>query len=73
MSKFAAILIGTEAVLLIAGVLWKTTVFPGYEKIPDDFSCIDEFTGYYTVVDQIAAQVRDNEAVRELRNYPGWR
>jgi hypothetical protein len=36
MSKFAAILIGTGAVLLIAEVLWKTTVFPGYEKIPDD-------------------------------------
>jgi hypothetical protein len=33
-------------------------------------SRIDEFTGYYTVVDPIAAQVRDNEAVRELRNYP---
>jgi hypothetical protein len=70
MSKFAAILIGTGAVVLVAGVLWKTAVFPGYERIPDDFSRIDEFTGYYTVVDPIAIQARDNEAVRALRNDP---
>ena len=70
MSKSGYSLIGVGAVVVVLGIIWTTLVFPLFEKIPNDFVRIDEFTGSYTVVDPIVQQVQDSEAIQRLRTDP---
>jgi len=53
-------------IAITAAVVWATTVFPRYEKIPSDFSSVEEFEGSYTVVDPIVEQVQGNVAIQRL-------
>ena len=70
MNKTASILVGVGAIAAVLGIVWSTVVFPGYERIPDDFVRIDEFIGSYTVVDPIVSQVQANAAITQLRADP---
>ena len=63
-------LIGVGGVVVVLGIIWTALVFPSFEKIPDDFVRVDEFTGSYTVVDPIVKQVQDSTAIERLRTDP---
>ena len=70
MTKTGNILIGLGVLTIIVGVAWMSLVFPGYERVPEDFSRVDEFSGSYTVVDPIVGRVQENAAITQLRDDP---
>jgi len=57
-------------IAIIAAAVWLTTIFPNYEKIPSDFSSVEEFEGSYTVVDPIVEQLQANTTIQQLRDDP---
>ncbi len=70
MNKIDTILVGMGALTAILGAIWIAFVFPGFERVPEDFSRVDEFNGSYTVVDPIVGRVQENVAIGQLRADP---
>ena len=55
---------------IIFGVVWVTTIFPGYKEIPSDFSRTDEFEGSYTFLDSFVQEIQASPAVQMLSQSP---
>ena len=56
------------AALIIFGVIWLTTVFPGFKKIPTDYAQTVDFQGTYAVVDEqeFLQQLLANASIQRL-------
>ena len=65
--RFTGIALSIVGILAIASsAVWITTIFPRYEKIPSNFSSVEEFEGSYTVVDPIVDQIQANPVIQQL-------
>ena len=70
MTEAKAGLVSIGGLVVALGIVWMSIVFPGYERLPDDFSRVTEYNGSYTVVDPIVARVQGNAAIQRLRSDP---
>lgn len=69
--RLTAIVLSIIGVLgIVFGIIWTTSIFPGYKQIPADFSRTDEFEGAYTVTDPIIQQIQQSAAIGMLRDSP---
>ena len=69
--RLAAIVLSIIGVVgIIFGIVWTTSIFPNFKKIPSDFSRTDEFVGTYTVTDPFLQQIQESPAIQMLRNSP---
>ncbi len=63
-------LVVAGAAFIVLGVVWKTAVFPGLEKMPADFKRTDNIAGEYTVIDPVVYQVKANATLGQLMASP---
>ena len=69
--RLAAIILSIIGVTgIIFGIVWTTSIFPNFEKIPSDFSRTDEFVGTYTLTDPFLQEIQASPAIQMLRDTP---